>query len=72
MVRAGAVKHPKDWEFCGYNQGKFGKQYKIKSLPAPAFEVKQYGQIRVKNDTSSRENNPLQDYMIFSVIVDSF
>jgi putative transposase len=20
MVRAGAVKHPKDWEFCGYNE----------------------------------------------------
>ena len=131
MVRAGAVKHPKDWEFCGYNeildpprryrlidrnallsccgitdpdefrtyyedlvaytlqhgslsreslwtnnlavgsrqyieqnQGKFGKQYKIKALPAPAFKINQYGQIRVKNDSNSRGNDGIQDYVI--------
>jgi len=131
MVRAGAVKHPKDWEFCGYNeildppdryrlidrnallsccgitdpdefrthyeglvaytlqhgslsrerlwtnnlavgsrqyieqnQEKFGKQYKIKALPTPDFKIYQYGQIRVKNDSNSRENGGIQDYVI--------
>ena len=56
MVRAGAVKHPKDWEF--------GIQYKIKAFPTPSFKVKQYGQIRVNNDLSSRKNDHHQDYAI--------
>jgi len=131
MVRAGAVKHPRDWEFCGYNeildpptryrlidrnallsscgltdpdefrtyykdlveytlkhgslkreslwtnnlavgsqqyiqqnQDKFGRQYKIKVLPPPAFKVKQYGEIRVKNNSNTIENDYLQDYVI--------
>ena len=131
MVRAGAVKHPKDWEFCGYNeildpprryrlidqkallsscgitdpdefrtyykdlveytlthgslnreslwtnnlavgsrqyieknQHKFGRQYKIKKMPAPSFKIKQYGEVRFKNDLSSRENDRLQDYAV--------
>ena len=117
MVRAGRVKHPKDWEFCGYNeildppkryrlidqgalfscsgipdpddfksyykdlvaytlrygslkresiwtkslavgsrqyieqnQDQFEKKYKTKTLPAPSFPVKRYGQIRFKNN----------------------
>jgi len=131
MVRAGAVTHPKDWEFCGYNeildppmryrlidrkallsccgitdpdefrtyykdlveytlqhgslkreslwtsnlavgsrqyieknQQKFGRRYKIKALPAPPFRVKKYGPIRVNNDSSSRKNDPFQNYVI--------
>ena len=131
MVRAGAVKHPKDWEFCGYNeildpptryrlidrkallsccgitdpdefrtyykdlveytlkygslsreslwtsnlavgsrqyieqnQDRFGRQYKIKALPAPSFKVKRYGEVRYRNDSSPRENGSLQDYAI--------
>ena len=131
MVRAGAVKHPKDWEFCGYNeildppgryrlidqnallsccgitdpdefktyyedlvaytlqhgslrreslwtnnlavgsrqyieqnQNKFGRQYKIKALSAPAFKINQPGQIRVKKDSNSRDNAGIEDYVI--------
>ena len=131
MVRAGAVKHPKDWEFCGYNeildppgryrlidrkallsccgitdpdefrtyykdlvaytlahgslkreslwtnslavgsrqyiehnQHKFGRQYKIEALPAPSFKIKQYGEVRFKNDWNSRGNDYPQDYTI--------
>ena len=131
MVRAGAVKHPKDWEFCGYNeildppkryrlidrnallsccgitdqdefrtyyndlieytlkhgslkreslwtnnlavgsrqyieqnQHKFGRQSKIKALSVPSFKIKQYGEIRLKNDSSFRENDHPQDYAI--------
>ena len=131
MVRAGVVKHPKDWEFCGYNEiidpperyrlidrnalfsscgitdpdefrtyyenliaytlqhgslsreslwtnsmavgsrqyieqnhDKFGRQYKIKALPAPAFNMNQYGQIRVKQDSVSGENAGIEDYVI--------
>ena len=131
MVRAGAVKHPKDWEFCGYNeildppgryrlidrnallsccgitdpdefrtyyedlvaytlqhgslrrkslwtnnlavgsrqyieqnQDKFGRHYKIKALPAPAFKINQPGQIRVKDDSNFRENAGIEDYVI--------
>jgi putative transposase len=131
MVRAGAVKHPKDWEFCGYNeildpprryrlidrnallsscgitdpdefrtyyeelvahtlqqgtlrreslwtnnlavgsrqyieqnQDKFGRQHKIKALPAPVFKINQPGQIRVKNDSNSRGNGGIEDYVI--------
>ncbi len=131
MVRAGAVKHPKDWEFCGYNeildpprryqlidrnallsccgitdpdefrtyyedlvaytlhhgslrreslwtnnlavgsrqyieqnQDKFGRQYKIKALPAPAIKINQPGQIRVKNDSNFRDNAGIEDYVI--------
>jgi putative transposase len=131
MVRAGAVTHPKDWEFCGYNeiidpprryrlidrnalfsscgitdpdefrayyenlvaytlqhgslnreslwtnsmavgsrqyieqnQDKFGRQCKIKALPAPAFNMNRYGQIRVKQDSDSGENAGIEDYVI--------
>jgi putative transposase len=131
MVRAGAVTHPKDWEFCGYNeiidpprryrlidrnalfsscgitdpdefrvyyenlvaytlqhgslsreslwtnsmavgsrqyieqnQDKFGRQCKIKALPAPAFNMNRYGQIRVKKDSDSGENAGIEDYVI--------
>jgi putative transposase len=131
MVRAGAVKHPKDWEFCGYNeildpprryrlidrtallsscgitdpdefrtyyeelvahtlqhgtlrreslwtnnlavgsrqyieqnQDKFGRQHKIKALPASVFKINQPGQIRVKNDSNSRGNGGIEDYVI--------
>ena len=131
MVRAGAVKHPKDWGFCGYNeilnppkryrlidreallsccgitdlhefkryyedlvaytlqhgslrreslwtnnlavgsrqyieqnQDRFGRQYKIKSLSAPAFKINQPGQIRIKDDSNSRENTGIEDYVI--------
>jgi len=52
-------------EYIEENQGKFGRQYKITALPAPAFEVKQYGQIRVKNVSSFHEKDSLQDYVIF-------
>ena len=129
--RKGAVNHPRDWEFCGYNeildpprryrlidrkallsccgitdpdefriyykdlvehtlmhgslkrenlwtnnlaigsrqyieqnQHKFGKQYKIKALPAPSFKIRQYGEVRFKNNSSSRENAHPQDYAI--------
>ena len=51
-------------EYIEENQGKFGRQYKITALPAPAFEVKQYGQIRVKNVSSFHEKDSLQDYVI--------
>ena len=131
MVRAGAVKHPKDWEFCGYNeildppkryqlidrktllaccgitdpdefrtyykdlveytlkhgslkreslwtnnlavgsrqyveqnQNKFGRQYKIKAMPAPSFKVKKYGEVRFINDSNSRENDLPIDYAV--------
>lgn len=131
MVRAGAVMHPKEWEFCGYNEilnpperyrlidrnallsscgisdpdefaeyyknlveytlkygslkreslwtsnlavgsqqyieqnkHKFGKQYQIKSLPAPSFKIRQYGEIRLKNNSSNGGSTILQDYAI--------
>lgn len=131
MVRAGAVKHPKDWEFCGFNeildppsryrlidqkallsscgitdpdefriyykdlieytlkhgslkreslwtnnlavgsrqyieqnQHKFGRQYKVKVLPAPSFKIKQYGEVRLKNTSSTGKNDCPQDYAI--------
>jgi len=120
MVRAGAVKHPKDWEFCGYNeilnppkryrlidrkallscskisdpaefktyykdllaytlkhgslkresiwtnslavgsreyieqnQDKFGKRYKMNVQTAPPFNVKRYGEVRLKTNSDS-------------------
>ena len=51
-------------QYIEENQCKFGKQYKITALPAPPFESKEYGQIRVKNDSTSWEKDPLQDYVI--------
>jgi len=59
------------WQGCHFQkhaatvrQDKFGRQYKIKALPAPAFKINKYGQIRVKNDSNSRENGGIQDYVI--------
>ena len=51
-------------QYIEQNQDKFGRQYKIKALPAPAFKINKYGQIRVKNDSNSRENGGIQDYVI--------
>ena len=51
-------------QYIEQNQQKFGRQYKIKALPAPSFRVKKYGQIRVNNDSSSRQNDHSQDYVI--------
>ena len=36
----------------------------IKALPAPSFKIKQYGEVRFKNDSSYGENDCLQDYAI--------
>lgn len=51
-------------QYIEQNQHKFGRQYKIKALPAPSFKIKQYGQIRANNDSSSRENDHPRDYAI--------
>ena len=51
-------------QYIEQNQDKFGRQYKIKALPAPVFKVNQYGQIRVKNDSNSRENGGIMDYVV--------
>jgi putative transposase len=51
-------------QYIEQNQDKFGRQYKVKALPAPAFKINKYGQIRVKNDSNSRENGGIQDYVI--------
>jgi len=44
-------------QYVEQNQHKFGRQYKIKALPAPSFKIKQYGEVRFKDDC-------LQDYAI--------
>ena len=41
-----------------------GVQKKIKILPLPSFKVKQYGEIRVKNNSKTIENDYPQDYAI--------
>lgn len=45
-------------EYIEQNQHKFGRQYKIKALPAPSFKIKRYGEIRFSDDSGS------QDYTI--------
>ena len=51
-------------QYIEQNQYKFGRQYKIKALPVPSFKIKQYGEVRVKNDSNSREKDRPQDYAI--------
>ena len=51
-------------QYIEQNQDKFGRQYKIKALPASSFRIKRYGEVRYSNDLSSREDESLQDYAI--------
>jgi len=41
-----------------------GNRGKIKKMLASSFKIKQYGEVRFKNDSSSRENDRSQDYVI--------
>ena len=56
---------------CGQSQGAYFQKHaaavrchRTKVLPPPSFKVKQYGEIRVKNNSNTIENGCLQDYAI--------
>ena len=51
-------------QYIEQNQHQFGRQYKIKALPAPSFKIKQFGEVRFKNDSIFRRNGHHQDYAI--------